>query len=355
MFRAVRRFLGWEPQLKITKILVHPIKSCKGTSVQEARYSPEGVEYDRRLVIVDAKTHVAITARDISKMLLIDPKIYVDESDPYGGRIVISFPADSDCEAFSIPLRPTQDLLETWPIVDNAVVWESTNDGYVVQSLDPDATYGPDTPSETLSNFLGRSVLIVAKGPRLRWVVPTTNFPKLRANAAFHDGYPVLVATDSSLEDIAKRVQLAAKTEGDGEDTFKIHGLDKDFWKEKEFAMERFRPNIVIGGEGLVAYDEERWEEIEVGQDHGRMLLVSLCYRCQMPNIDVETGEEDTSIPSQILNKYRRSQLENPSASCFGINTCPLDFGILRVGDPVKVNRWVKRGGILPIPPANSG
>lgn len=356
---AIRWFLGWNPvhgtpPLQITKILVHPIKSCKGTSVQEARYTPEGLEYDRKLVIVDAKTHVAVTARDISKMLLIDPKIHVDESDPYGGTIEISFPEDSDCETFNIPLRPTQDLLETWPMVDNAVVWESTNDGYVVQTLDSDAGYGPNTPSETLSNFLGRNVLLVFKGSRPRWVVPTTNFPQLKANAAFHDGYPILIATDSSLEDIAKRVRVAATAKGDGEDTFKIHGLDKEVWKEKEFAMERFRPNIVIGGEGLRAYDEERWEEIEVGEHRGKMLLVSLCYRCQMPNIDVETGEPDTSVPSQVLNKYRRSYLENPSASCFGINTCPLDSGTFRVGEPVNVSRWVKGGGVLPIPPANS-
>ncbi|KIO27323.1 hypothetical protein M407DRAFT_193151 [Tulasnella calospora MUT 4182] len=85
------------------------------------------------------------------------------------------------------------------------------------------------------------------------------------------------------------------------------------------------------------------------------MLLVSLCYHYQLPNIDVETGESDSSVPSQILNKDRRSQLENPSASCFGINTCPLDFGTIRVGDAVKVVRWVNGGGVLPIPPANSG
>ncbi|KIO24191.1 hypothetical protein M407DRAFT_103277 [Tulasnella calospora MUT 4182] len=303
MFSAIKRFLWGEPAhdtppLQITKILVHPIKSCKGTSVQEARYAPDGLEYDRRLVIVDAKTHVAITARNISEMLLIDPKVLVDESDPYGGKIEVSFPADSECEPFNFPLRPTQDLLETWPMVDNAAVWRSNNDGYVVQSLDPDATYGPDTPSETLSNFLGRNVLLVFKGPRLRWVAPTTNFPQLKATAAFQDGYPILVATDSSLEDIAKRVRSAANAEGDGEDTFQIYGLDKEVWKEKEFAMERFRPNIVIGGEGLLAYDEERWEEIEVGQHHGKMLLVSLCHRCQVPNIDVETAEPDSSVPS---------------------------------------------------------
>ncbi|KAG8896615.1 hypothetical protein FRC01_011704, partial [Tulasnella sp. 417] len=304
MFSAFLRFLTGEPALntpplQITKILVHPIKSCKGTSVQEARYTPEGLEYDRKLVIVDRKTHVAITARNISRMLLIDPKVHVDESDPYGGKIEISFPADSGCEPFNVPLRPSRELLETWPMVDNAAVWKSVNDGYVVQSLDSDAAYGLDTPSEIISNFLGRNVLLVFKGPRPRWVKPTPTFPQLKTNVAFQDGYPILIATDSSLEDIAKRVKVAANAEGDGEDTFHIYGMDKEVWKEKEFAMERFRPNIVLGGEGLLAYDEERWEEIEVGPDHRKMLLVSLCTRCQVPNIDIETGEPDSSVPSQ--------------------------------------------------------
>jgi hypothetical protein len=30
--------------LRVTKILIHPIKSCKGTSVQEAKYTLEGLE-----------------------------------------------------------------------------------------------------------------------------------------------------------------------------------------------------------------------------------------------------------------------------------------------------------------------
>ncbi|KAG8978940.1 hypothetical protein FRB90_008240, partial [Tulasnella sp. 427] len=236
--------------------------------------------HDRKLVIIDAKTHVAMTARRISKMLLIDPKIHIDEFSPYGGKIEITFPADFECESFNIPLVPNQELLETWPMVDNVKVWASINDGYVVQSLDPDAAFGPGTPSEALSKFLGQHVLLVHKGPRPRWVAPTDSFPKLKTTAAFHDGYPILIATDSSLEDMAKRVKVAANAEEEGEDTFKIHGLNKDVWKEKELAVERFRPNIVIGGEGLIAYDEERWAEITVAEDH-RMLLVSLCHRCQ--------------------------------------------------------------------------
>lgn len=48
-------------------------------------------------------------------MVLVHPQINVDATAPYGGTIDISFPADSDCEAFSIPLNPGEELLNSWP------------------------------------------------------------------------------------------------------------------------------------------------------------------------------------------------------------------------------------------------
>ena len=73
----------------VSNILVHPIKSCRGTSVQEAVFTPEGIEvsiclkistchskivdassrkYDRKLVIIDARTNRCITAREVPKV-----------------------------------------------------------------------------------------------------------------------------------------------------------------------------------------------------------------------------------------------------------------------------------------------
>jgi hypothetical protein len=47
-------------------------------------------------------------------MVLIVPRIDVDPSSPYGGRLEISFPEDSGCETFFVPLRPDHELLQTW-------------------------------------------------------------------------------------------------------------------------------------------------------------------------------------------------------------------------------------------------
>ncbi|PIL31071.1 hypothetical protein GSI_05767 [Ganoderma sinense ZZ0214-1] len=102
--------------VRVSKILVHPIKSCRGTSVQASRYTPEGLENDRKWCIIEQESHAVITAREVAKMVLITPRIEPDSASPYGGRLVVSFPEDSGCETFSVPLNPTPDILATWPI-----------------------------------------------------------------------------------------------------------------------------------------------------------------------------------------------------------------------------------------------
>lgn len=47
-------------------------------------------------------------------MVLITPRIEADPTSPYGGYLTVSFPEDSHCETFSIPLNPTPDILDNW-------------------------------------------------------------------------------------------------------------------------------------------------------------------------------------------------------------------------------------------------
>jgi len=47
-------------------------------------------------------------------MLLIVPRVEIDDSSPHGGRLEVSFPEDSGCETFSVPLQPSQEILVTW-------------------------------------------------------------------------------------------------------------------------------------------------------------------------------------------------------------------------------------------------
>jgi len=47
-------------------------------------------------------------------MILITPQIERDDPSPYGGVLTLTFPSDSGCEPFSIPLAPTDEMLGKW-------------------------------------------------------------------------------------------------------------------------------------------------------------------------------------------------------------------------------------------------
>ncbi|KAI0352239.1 hypothetical protein OH77DRAFT_1486006 [Trametes cingulata] len=336
---------------------MHPIKSCRGTALQEARYTPEGLENDRKWCIIEADTHAIITAREVSKMVLITPRVEIDTTSPYGGRLVISFPEDSGCETFAIPLNPTADMLADWPIIEDCKMFGKVLvDGYVVSSALPSSP-PTRTPSEVLSAYFGRPVHLVMKGPRARPCPPTLAFPDLRERAAFQDGYPFLVASEESLEEVRRVVSAFAQDESPDA---KIGGIDRERWREGGVEIERFRPNIVLKGSG-VPFAEDMWRRIRVhpaqGADDGAsssgdeeartFTLVSKCTRCLLPNVDPAAGTRDAAVPYKVLLKFRRNKdPARMSKPCFGCNAVVGGEGVVRVGDRVEVLEWASGIGV---------
>jgi hypothetical protein len=47
-------------------------------------------------------------------MMKIHPAVFPDEADPHGGHMAVSFPPESGCPSFTVPLNPNEDLLKTW-------------------------------------------------------------------------------------------------------------------------------------------------------------------------------------------------------------------------------------------------
>lgn len=327
--------------IRVSKILVHPVKSCKGTSVLQARYTPVGLEYDRKWAIVDAKTHVVITARDISTMLLINPTICMDPTLPLNDVLRILFPEKSELSSIEIPLNPSQEVLDSWECLTDVSIWTSSGlNAYVCQSI----SKNQKSPSEAISTFLGRDVYLVIKGPIVRPCDPTPRFNDLGtasrpATVEFQDGYPLLIASTESLAETSKRVRGAIGV---------VSGVGPEWGPEgqKELEMERFRPNIVLEGAGQ-PFTEDEWEEIEIksrdSEPHDIITLVSRCTRCLLPNVDPSTGIRDAAVPFKVLGKFRtKLDPRMPSKSCFGVNGVPSGNGTVRVGDEIVVRKWVQ-------------
>jgi hypothetical protein len=180
------------------------------------------------------------------QMVLIHPELIFDPRSPEGGVLRVSFPAEAELEAFEVPLAPSSETLETWercvlysfpsvftqflPSLDDLYMWTSRNmEAYICEAISPAA----HAASMTLSAFMGRQVHLVLKGARPRPCDPTHAYPELGtaahpAESAFQDGYPVLLASQESLDDARANIRAAAGQNGVGEE-----------WVTRDFDMRR--------------------------------------------------------------------------------------------------------------------
>ena len=122
-------------------------------------------------------------------------------------------------------------------------------------------------------------------------------------NVSFADGFPYLVISQASLDDLNGR--LAEPIE-----------------------MRRFRPNFVITG--TEPFAEDQWKHITIGDL--RFEVVKPCARCVLTTINPETAEKGAE-PLKTLASYRR----NGNKILFGQNVTVQDFGELNVGAQVLV------------------
>jgi uncharacterized protein YcbX len=90
------------------------------------------------------------------------------------------------------------------------------------------------SPSELLSSYFGRDVLLVLKGPKRRLAIPTLSHPELAADVRFQDGFPLLLATTESLAAVQEKVRLSAS----GMEGWKVGGITPR-WQTEELVIER--------------------------------------------------------------------------------------------------------------------
>lgn len=99
-----------------------------------------------------------------------------------------------------------------------------------------------------------------------------------------------------------------------------------------------FRANIYVTGPP--AFHEDTWTKARISPPKsasGIDLHVSCrTTRCNLPNVDPETGVADRNEPSTTLRKYRVVD-EGSNSACLGMSVTPLGAGVVKVGDYVEV------------------
>jgi uncharacterized protein YcbX len=146
--------------------------------------------------------------------------------------------------------------------------------------------------AQWLSQYLGRKVSLARFDPAHK---RASNRERTGANEAlnrFSDGYPMLMVSRASLDDLNNRLQENGR---------------------EALPMNRFRPNIVIDDVG--PFDEDRFMSLTAGE--AVLKPVKPCPRCPIPSIDQDTGVRGPD-PLDILARYR----DDPALGViFGQNT----------------------------------
>lgn len=273
----------------IARLFVYPVKSCAGIEVQQALLTDTGLDLDRAWMVVDAEG-MFVTQRTLPRMALIRPQFKGDE-------MVLRAPG-------MLALHVAIDAVEAPATV---TVWRDT-----VPAWDMGAV-----AAQWFTDFLGQPCRLVRFDPEYRRLSSMEWTGGVEAPNQFSDGFPLLLASQASMDELNLRLQAAGHAAA---------------------GIERFRPNVVLAG--VDAHDEDRVDLVRVDAQEGEIHLqpVKPCSRCPIPDIDPATAESNPSV-GDTLRTYRKDQRLD-GAITFGMNAIVRQGAgqMLRVGQRVAAN-----------------
>ncbi len=253
----------------------YPVKSLRGAGLTRANLDARGIYLDRHWMLVD-RDGIFLSQRKMPRMVLVRTQTVSD-------RLTLQAPGMPDL--LVSPESPS----------DEPVVVKIWGDECVARCAGRDVDVW-------LSEFLHSECrLVYLPDDQRRQVDP--NYAAEGDQTGFSDGFPLLLISEASLQDLNRRLP-------------------------EPVAMERFRPNLVVAG--CDAYAEDRWKRIRIGEVE--FLVVKPCSRCAITGVnpeDAQTGPE----PLRTLSRYRRSgKYVN-----FGQNLIHTGLGELKLGMDVDV------------------
>jgi uncharacterized protein YcbX len=237
--------------ITITELNVYPVKSCRGIALTDALLTPTGIAHDRQWMVVTPDGRF-VTQREQPRLALISTAL-TDVS--------------LRLEAVGMP------TLELAFDAANAATMVS------VWSDRCSAFDQGEAAHRWLSEFLHGDYRLVRFDPTHKRASSAEWTHEIEALNQFSDGYPLLVLSRASVDDLSRRVG-------------------------RVLPMNRFRPNVVL--DGLPAYGEDSVHEFT--SDSVQLRVVKPCTRCKITTTDQDTAQVDGEEPLRTLKSYRFSR-----------------------------------------------
>ncbi|KAI9821320.1 MAG: hypothetical protein M1827_004056 [Pycnora praestabilis] len=372
------------PKCVVKSQWVFPIKSCSGVELNRGTVVATGMKYDRQFAFANLLSPFPvssdatekekakhdwtfITQRQYPRLALVKTEVWIpDPSSPThsseapevrsGGVLVITYPYQEDGlkgllaalwaalrggepeRSFQVPYDPTpEQITERGYTMDKMKIWKDS----------PEAlNMGVDLPPE-LKYTLGvshaftlfrvdtrnhREVFRCAPGKEKLGYQPIIGFA---------DAYPLHLLGLASARDVDLKIPrptiphyyfAVCKTLYKGEKGKIERKTMVKPWQK--FGALRFRSNIIVTGPP--AYAEDTWKKIRIGDSIYHVACRTA--RCQLPNVDPQTGQRHPKQPNDIMRSFRAIDEGADKNACLGMQMVPdKEESVIRVGDEVEV------------------
>lgn len=259
----------------VQDIVIYPIKSCRGISLNSATICAQGLLHDHTFLIVSKKTSespfVTVDLKQCPALVHVRPSI--DSSRlrithiPSGSSICV------DLEPNRQEYTTLKDVIKLWlyPYADALDLGTAAGSFFKeivkVPGHEVKLCYRSDKPRPIAGNM-----------------PPATAQNGRQIEAALHEAFPLLLTSSASLDELNSRPTMTTNV-----------------------PMERFRSNIII--DGCEAWDEDDWAELMISSKDGRrkhrVHLTARCGRCVITTIDHLAAKIGIQ-PLKELRSYRK-------------------------------------------------
>lgn len=234
--------------VRITGLNIYPVKSCRGIALTQARITETGFAHDREWMVVTPEYRF-LTQRERPLLARIETALT-------GDQLVLRKPGGA---ALTLPMDLTGPEVEVTIWRDKAAAFDAG-----------------DAAAAWFTEHLGKPARLVRFDKRRERPSSKDWTGGLVALNQFADGYPFLLTSQGSLDELNRRL-------------------------EQPLPMNRFRPNIVV--DGLPPFGEDGVDEFVAGEV--RLKVVKPCDRCVITTTDQLTGERTGDQPLKALREFR--------------------------------------------------
>lgn len=258
----------------VENIIVYPIKSLGGITVESAKATEKGFENDRRWMLVDREGKFQ-TQRESAELSLFKTKFTKD-------GIVVNYKNAEVIVPFTLHNNTVRDV--------NVF-------SHTLQTQEVDSSI-----NTWFSDRLNKDVQLV-KMTEISKRTKAFVKPPFSSKVSLADGYPYLILGTESIAHLNNKL-------------------------EQKLSHDRFRTNLYVTTD--TPHCEDDWKKIKIGS--AEFKNIKPCARCTVTTINQQTGNKGVE-PLKTLSQYRKVG----NKINFGSNMILQKTGQVNVGDEVIV------------------